>query len=54
MKSLIDKLQADLETIENMSTIEPFMLAAKYCDQSVKVYPFKRWKQQNVTAHCAI
>ena len=41
MKSLVNNLQSDLEEIEKRGTIDPFMLAAKYCDRFVNVHPFR-------------
>ena len=41
MRSLARSLQADLEAIESSGTIDPFMLAAKYCDRFVNVHPFR-------------
>lgn len=41
MKSMIAGLQSDLAEIEESGQIDPFMLAAKYCDRFVNIHPFK-------------
>jgi Fic family protein len=41
MKSMVKNLQADLAEIDKTGTIDPYMLAAKYCDRFVNVHPFK-------------
>ena len=41
MKSMVSRLQEDLVEIEASGQIDPFMLAAKYCDRFVNIHPFK-------------
>jgi Fic family protein len=41
MKSMVESLQADLAEIDKTLTIDPYMLAAKYCDRFVNIHPFK-------------
>lgn len=41
MKSLVESLEADLQQAEKTKVIDPFMLAAKYCDRFVNIHPFK-------------
>ena len=41
MRSMILRLQQDLAQIEVSGYMDPFMLAAKYCDQFVNIHPFK-------------
>ena len=41
MKSMVSTLQVDLAEIESSGQIDPFMLAAKYCDRFVNIHPFK-------------
>lgn len=41
MSSLVSNLHNDLEEIEKSGVIDPFMLAAKYCDRFVNVHPFR-------------
>jgi hypothetical protein len=41
MKSMVAKLQADIAEVEKNGMIDPFMLAAKYCDRFVNIHPFK-------------
>ncbi|CAD6588148.1 MAG: hypothetical protein ASARMPRED_003409 [Alectoria sarmentosa] len=41
MKSMVSRLQEDLAEVEVSGQIDPFMLAAKYCDRFVNMHPFK-------------
>jgi Fic family protein len=41
MRSLVDNLQADIAKIQHTGYIDPWRLAAKYCDRMVNVHPFK-------------
>jgi Fic family protein len=41
MKSLVESLEADLQQAEKTKVIDPFMLAAKYCDRFVNIHLFK-------------
>ena len=41
MKSMVSRLQEDLTEIEATGHLDPFMLAAKYCDRFVNIHPFK-------------
>jgi fido (protein-threonine AMPylation protein) len=41
MKSLVQSLKADFQQAEKTKVIDPFMLAAKYCDRFVNIHPFK-------------
>ena len=41
MKSFVASLEADLQQAEKTKVIDPFMLAAKYCDRFVNIHPFK-------------
>ncbi len=40
LKPLVQGLAAGIAAIEKTRTIDPFMLAAKYCDRFVDVHPF--------------
>lgn len=41
MKSMASRLQEDLTEVEASGQIDPFMLAAKYCDRFVNIHPFR-------------
>jgi fido (protein-threonine AMPylation protein) len=41
MKAVVASLQADIAEVEKTGMIDPFMLAAKYCDRFVNIHPFK-------------
>lgn len=41
MKSMISRLQEDLEEVEASGHIDPFMLAAKVCDRFVNIHPLQ-------------
>jgi prophage maintenance system killer protein len=41
MKSLVASLQKDIAEIEKTGSLDPFMLAAKYCDRFVNIHPFR-------------
>lgn len=41
MRSMVDNLKADLELAEKSNSLDPFALAAKYCDRMVNIHPFK-------------
>ncbi|KAF7900218.1 uncharacterized protein EAF01_007520 [Botrytis porri] len=41
MNSLVQNLANDIETIETTRNIDPFMLAASYCDRFVNIHPFR-------------
>ena len=41
MKSMVARLQEDLAEVEMSGQLDPFMLAAKYCDRFVNIHPFK-------------
>ncbi|CZT07366.1 uncharacterized protein RCO7_07328 [Rhynchosporium graminicola] len=41
MKSLVENLQKDIAEIEGNAVLDPFMLAANYCDRFVNIHPFK-------------
>ncbi|KAG8530596.1 uncharacterized protein KY384_005099 [Bacidia gigantensis] len=41
MKSMIAQLQSDLAVVEATGHIDPFMLAATYCDRFINIHPFK-------------
>lgn len=41
MRATVESLQNDIAAIENTGVIDPFMLAAKYCDRFVNIHPFK-------------
>ena len=41
MKSMVAKLREDLKEVEKSGKIDPFILAAKYCDRFVNIHPFK-------------
>ena len=41
MKSMVATLREDLADIEKLGKIDPFILAAKYCDRFVNIHPFK-------------
>ena len=41
MRSMVSRLQADLAEVEASGQLDPFMLAAKYCDRFVNIHPFK-------------
>ena len=41
MRSMVAGLQGDLAEVEASGRIDPFMLAAKYCDRFVNIHPFK-------------
>ena len=41
MKSLVENLEAAFQQAEKTKVIDPFMLAAKYCDRFVNIHPFR-------------
>jgi len=41
MRSMVESLQADIATIEREQVIDPWVLAARYCDRFVNIHPFK-------------
>lgn len=41
MNSMVSRLQDGLAEIETNGRLDPFMLAAKYCDRFVSTHPFK-------------
>ncbi|CZT48773.1 uncharacterized protein RSE6_09521 [Rhynchosporium secalis] len=41
MNSLVENLQKDIAEIEENAVLDPFMLAANYCDRFVNIHPFK-------------
>ena len=41
MRSMVARLQQDLVEAEASGQLDPFMLAAKYCDRFVNIHPFK-------------
>ncbi|KAL8657911.1 MAG: hypothetical protein Q9202_007646 [Teloschistes flavicans] len=41
MRSLVAGLRHDLAEAENSGHLDPFMLAARYCDRFVNIHPFK-------------
>ena len=41
MKSMVSRLQNDLAQVEASGLLDPFMLAAKYCDRFINIHPFK-------------
>lgn len=41
MRSMVLALQNDLAQVEASGYLDPFMLAAKYCDRFVNIHPFK-------------
>ena len=41
MKSMVSKLQANLAEVGASGQLDPFMLAATFCDRFVTIYPFK-------------
>ena len=41
MKSMVSRLQEDLAQVDASGHLDPFMLAAKYCDRFVNIHPFK-------------
>lgn len=41
MKKMVLDLNEDIALIENNKKLDPFMLAAKYCDRFVHIHPFK-------------
>lgn len=41
MKSMVNNLARELEESETNSQLDPFALAAKYCDRFVNIHPFR-------------
>ncbi|KAI9688696.1 MAG: hypothetical protein M1822_001053 [Bathelium mastoideum] len=41
MRSMVNNLQNDLAEAERSGYMDPFMLAARYCDRMVNIHPFK-------------
>ncbi|EME79899.1 uncharacterized protein MYCFIDRAFT_198278 [Pseudocercospora fijiensis CIRAD86] len=41
MQSMVNQLKADLAQAEQKDQLDPFALAAKYCDRFVNIHPFK-------------
>ncbi|KAL9028155.1 MAG: hypothetical protein Q9196_003437 [Gyalolechia fulgens] len=41
MRAMVTSLQEDTDQINQSGTIDPFMIAAKYCDRFVNIHPFQ-------------